>query len=143
MDTKVFLTKSQKTLADIIAMSQAIADDQQATFSALPVSSEKTDFIAKCIRFNVAVESGTNDKLTITAMSKKIDAGYKQLVAGNAKKASSIYERELANLKAAFLLGESVSDMLAKQDERTNTALYRKNLLLTNSAFKAQTESAE
>ena len=143
METKVFLTKSQKALADIIAMAQAIADDLQATFSALPVSAEKTEFSAKCVKFNVAVNSGTNDKLTITAMSKKIASGYKSLVDGNAKSASSQYEKELANLKASFLLGESVSDMVAKQDERTNTALYRKNLLLTDSAFKAQTEEAQ
>jgi hypothetical protein len=140
----VFLTKSQKALQDVVNLAKSITDGTQVTFSALPVSAEKTDFIAKCVKFNVAVESGNNDKLTITAMSKKIDAGYKQLVAGNAKSASSQYEKELANLKASFLLGESVEDMVAKQDNRTNTALYRKNLLLTDLAFQAQTaETAE
>jgi hypothetical protein len=134
----VFLTKSQKALQDVVNLSKAIVNDEQITFAELPVSVEKTDFIAKCVKFNVAVESGNNNKLTITAMSKKIDAGYKQLVAGNAKNASSQYEKELANLKASFLLGESVDDMVAKQDNRTNTALYRKNLLLTDLAFQSQ-----
>lgn len=139
----VFLTKSQKALQDVINLSKAIANDEHVTFAQLPVSTEKTEFRAICIRFNVAVESGNNDKLTITAMSKKIESGYKQLVAGNAKKASSQYEKELANLKAAFLLGVPVAEMIQKQDERQNTALYRKNLLLTDKAFQSQTEQTE
>jgi hypothetical protein len=133
----IVLSKSQKALQDVIDMSKAVTTGEQMTFNNLPASTEKNAFLSLCDKFNAALASGTNDKLTVKAMAMSIKSSYEKLIKGDNRKASSKYEKEVANLKARLLLGESVDDLLKKLDDKENTALYRKNLLTTDKALQA------
>jgi hypothetical protein len=131
----VTLTKSQKALSDTINLAKAIIDGSQVTYNELPVSEDKSAFLVTCANFDGAI--GKFDKLTITAMSRVVNAQYKKLIKGESAKASTKYEREIAQLKASLLLGADVNDLVKKQNDRHNSALYRKNLLLTDKSLQA------
>jgi hypothetical protein len=137
----VTLTKSQKALSDTINLAKAIIDGTQVTYTELPASDDKNAFLVTCANFYGAI--GKFDKLTITAMSRVVNAQYKKLIKGESSKASTKYEREVANLKASLLLGADVADLVKKQDDRHNSALYRKNLLLTDKSIQALFVPAE
>ena len=138
----ITLSKSQKALADTIALAESICDGTQVTFGNLPASSDKTRLQDMASRFVSIV--GKEEKLTVLAMAKMVQSGYDKLVKGTTRSASSIHEKELANLKASLLMGIPSDVLLAKQDARQNAALYRKNLLLTDKTLQSLiTDSAD
>ena len=131
----VTLSKSQKALSDIINMAKAIIAGEQETFNNLPASTDKAELLDMCVKFDGAI--GKFDKLTITAISKSVKSAYERLIKGDSRKASSKYEKEVAMLKASLILGTPASELLKKQDERANNALYRKNLILSDKSLQA------
>ena len=137
MNVNIVLTKSQKALQDVIELSTSIVEGTQVTFSELPASAEKSAFFTLCDKFNNAVESGNCDKLTVKAMANSVSSAYKRLIKGESNNAASKYQKEVANLKAALLLGVPVDELIKKQDDKENTALYRKNLLLTDKGLQS------
>jgi hypothetical protein len=130
------LTKSQKALQDIVNLADATVKSEQVTFNSLPSSPEKDDFLVLCAKFQGAINSGTCDKLTVKAMAQTVKSKYESLIKGDTRKASSKYEKEVATLKASLLLGVPADELIKKQDDRENTALYRKNLLTTDKGLQ-------
>ena len=137
MTSYVVLSKSQKALQDILDMSASIVDGTQETFNSLPASIEKSHLLDVCNKLNNAVSTGECDKLTVKNMTNIVKAMYEKTIKGDTRKASSKYEKEVASLRASLLLGASAEDLLKKQDDKENSALYRKNLLLTDKTLQA------
>jgi hypothetical protein len=133
----VVLSKSQKALQDVLDMSASIVDGSQETFNALPASTEKSHLLDVCNKLNNAVSTGDCDKLTVKNMANIVKSLYERTIKGDTRKASSKYEKEVASLRASLLLGVPADELLKKQDDKENSALYRKNLLLTDKTLQS------
>ena len=136
MNDYMVFTKGQKALQDVVNLADSIVSGTQVTFNTLPASVDKDNYLVLCAKFQGAVKSGQFDNLTVKAMSQTVKANYEKLVKGDTRKASSKYEKEVATLKASLLLGVPADELIKKQDERENTALYRKNLLTTDKGLQ-------
>jgi hypothetical protein len=137
MTSYVVLSKSQKALQDLIEQAEAIVKGEQVTFNGLSASAEKSHLLEQANRFSNLVASGECDKLTIKNAANIFNACYHKTIAGKAKQASSKYEKEVASLRASLLMGTPADVLIQKQDDKENSALYRKNLLLTDKRLQS------